>query len=302
MKLKTIVDLHLNRERLDVLISVVIPLVLMAVSGWANGWTFAGGVIDWASFNTYFGLFRGFFLEALIFAMFLLVRILILKTDRHHWYNCVVALLPFSIGLIAMIVSAGLNIGWSNRSGEMQTLVSTVNAFLPPVFMTVFKMGIGLLFPIGVAAFALLDVGHLVDEMLEKSAHMNHRVMKVENAERHQELIRKKQQESLKEVEEQYAQMVRADTQNMVDRVKANDWSFGLNDPAQSSQKQSSVTRITPAQSPLLPSAPAFPQLGGPAITGQFTAPPTLSSGNTQNIQFPPIQPYPQMPPLPQKP
>jgi hypothetical protein len=286
MKIKTIVNLHLNRERLDVLLSVVIPLVLMIESGYANGWVYAGGNLSLTDPNTYLALFRGFFLEALIFAMFKLTRILFLKGQ---WRFYLIALLPLSIGLVTMIVSAGLNIGWANRSGEMQAVVSMVNQFLPDILMGIFKTGIGLIFPIAVGAFALLDVGHLVEEVLQASAHMNDRAAKVQVAEMHREQWMKKQQASVKELDTEYEQMARADARNMVNRVKQGDYSFGLNDIVSQTSPLPSVTRIQPvpsAQPLLLPGQSGQPPVP-PAITGQFRPSPAFPTGNTQQIQMP---------------
>jgi hypothetical protein len=43
MKIRTIVNAHLGRERLDALIAVLVPFVLMVESGYACGWVFADG-------------------------------------------------------------------------------------------------------------------------------------------------------------------------------------------------------------------------------------------------------------------
>lgn len=239
MKVANIVNWHLSRERWDVLLSVVLPVVLMIESGYANGWVYADGNLDVHSLNTYLALGRGLFLEVLIFAMFKLVRVLLLK---RQW---VVVVIPLVIGGVTMVVSAGLNIGWANRSGEMAAIVGTVGQFLPPFVLTLFKLGIGLVFPLAVGACALLDVGALVDEMLHASAHMNERAARVQVAEQHQKLWMQKQKESTKELEAQYELMAKTDAQNMVERVKRGDYSFGIND-AHKSSVQPSVTRIAP--------------------------------------------------------
>ena len=276
MKIKTIVKMHLNRERLDVLLSVITPFVLMAESGYASGWVYAGGSLSLTDMNTYLALFRGFFLEALIYAMFKLTRILFL---RGSWKSRLVGFLPLSIGVVTMVVSAGLNIAWANRSGEMQMAVGMVSDYMPGVFLVVFKTGIGLIFPIAVGAFALLDVGHLVQEVLDASAYMDDRASKVQVAEMHRDEWMRHQQRGVKELGQEYEQMAKVDARNMVNRVKRGDYSFGVNDiqPAH----QSSVTHALPMQ-------PAYPQIPGPPIPGQFGPASPFPSGNTQTIQVPP--------------
>ena len=299
MRISTIVNAHMTRERLDVWLSVILPFVFMVESGYANGWCFAGGTID-LSLNTAIAMFRGLFLEVGIFTMFKIVRILFVTGK---WQQRVVSILPLLIGIVAMVVSAGLNIGWANRSGEMQNLISTVSEFLPLVFLEVFKLGIGLLFPVAVGILALLDVGHLVTGAMELAREMNERSMVVGIAESNHQALEKEMRRSAKQAKSRYKEIADVHIDKMVEAARRGDYSFNMDTVTRpSTSSQSSVTRVTPTQSPLLPSAPVFPQLNGPAITGQFTAPPTLSSGNTQNIQFPPIQPYPQMSPLPQKP
>ena len=269
-----IVNWHLSRERWDVLLSVVLPLALMIESGYANGWVYADGNLSLTSPNTYLALGRGLFLEVLIFAMFKLVRVLLIK---RQW---VVVLIPLVIGCVTMIVSAGLNIGWANRSGEMASIVATVGQFLPAFVLTLFKLGIGLVFPLAVGACALLDVGALVDEMLHASAHMNERAARVQVAEQHQQLWMKKQKESTKELEAEYELMAKTDARNMVNRVKQGDYSFGVND-AQKSSVQPSVTRIAPVY-------PQAPQLLQPGMINGQSFPAGVPTGTTQQMNVPP--------------
>ena len=270
MKITMIVKAHLNRERIDVLLSVVAPFVLMAESGYASGWVYAGGSLSWTDANTYLALFRGFFLEALIYAMFKLTRILLL---RGSWKSRLIGLLPLAIGIVTMVVSAGLNIAWANRSGEMQGAVQMVAAYMPSVFLVVFKIGVGLVFPIAVGAFALLDVGHLVEEVLQTSAYMDDRAAKVQIAEMHRDRWMKKQEKSAKELDSQYEQIAKIDAQNMIERVKQKDYSFGANDiPAQ-------TTRL------LAPAQPAVTRILAPAQTVQF--PSQMPSQMYQGVSFP---------------
>src|SRR6266496_6075581 len=100
-----IVNWHLSRERWDVLLSVVLPLVLMIESGYANGWVYADGNLSLRNPNTYLALGRGLFLEVLIFAMFKLVRVLLLK---RQW---IVVLIPLVIGVVTMEAISPLRLG-----------------------------------------------------------------------------------------------------------------------------------------------------------------------------------------------
>jgi hypothetical protein len=284
--INTIVKAHLGRERLDVLLSVLIPLVLMVESGYASGWVYAGGSLVWTDANTYLALFRGFFLEALIYAMFKLTRILVIRAVVvGPWWHLLVGLLPLAIGVVTMVVSAGLNIAWANRSGEMQVAVQMVGDYMPDAFLVIFKTGVGLIFPVGVGVCALLDVGHLVEELLQSSASMDDRASRVQIAEIHRDKWMKEQEKSAKQVQQAYAQMAQADAQNMLNRVKVGDYSFGVNEVTGPLNKQSSATRIL-APSPTVQLPPTqttqFPPAQGP-----YQAPPSFGQ-NPYQQPFPP--------------
>jgi hypothetical protein len=282
MKIRTIVNAHLGRERLDALIAVLVPFVLMIESGYACGWVFADGDLSLTSPNTYWSLARGLFLEGLIYAVFKLVRMFVMHPKRS---TRILAIIPLSIGCMAMSVSAGMNLAWINRSGEMAQIVSMVSQFMPSLLVTLFKLGLGLLFPLSVGAFAIFDLSKLIEEVLH-SAHLEQRAFLAENAELHRKEMKKAQKEAVKEVAPQYQQMAKADAQNMASRVGKGDYSFGLGE-VQHPQPSMSVTRLgNPAPLSLLPSGPT-------AVTGQHTLPaqmmpPGPVSGNTQTIQMPP--------------
>src|ERR1051326_4635891 len=274
MNIRTVVHAHLTRERLDVLIAVLAPLVLMLESGYACGWVFANGDLSLTNPNTYLALGRGIFLEGLIFAMFKLVRVFALKGGR----GLVLSVLPFLIGVVGMIVSAGCNLGWVNRSGEMTAVVAMVGQFMPPLLVTVFKVGIGLLFPLAVGAFALFDVSHLVEEIL-KSSHLDNRAVKVHRAEMHRTHYLAAQKKAGTKVRKEYDQICETDAQNMVSRVRQGDLSFGADEIEAA---RSSVTRLqAPASVRQLPPVQH-------AFTGQVGPAPASHSGNTQQIVMPP--------------
>ncbi len=280
MNIRTVVHAHLTRERLDVLIAVLAPLVLMLESGYACGWVFANGDLSLTNPNTYLALGRGIFLEGLIFAMFKLVRVFALKGGR----GLVLSVLPFLIGVVGMIVSAGCNLGWVNRSGEMTAVVAMVGQFMPPLLVTTFKIGLGLLFPLAVGAFALFDVSHLVEEIL-KSSHLDNRAVKVHRAEMHRTHYLGAQKKAGAKVRKEYDQICETDAANMVSRVRQGDLSFGADEIEAA---RSSVTRLAaPAPARQLPPVQN-------AFTGQVGPAPVSPSGNTQQIVMPP-------PPVPQQ-
>ncbi len=280
MNIRTVVHAHLTRERLDVLIAVLAPLVLMLESGYACGWVFANGDLSLTNPNTYLALGRGIFLEGLIFAMFKLVRVFALKGSR----GLVLSVLPFLIGVVGMIVSAGCNLGWVNRSGEMTAVVAMVGQFMPPILVTTFKVGLGLLFPLAVGAFALFDVTHLVEEIL-KSSHLDNRAVKVHRAEMHRTHYLAAQKKAGTKVRKEYDQICETDAQNMVGRVRQGDLSFGADEIEAA---RSSVTRLAaPASARQLPPVQT-------TFTGQVGPAPASPSGNTQNIVVPPPPAQPQ--------
>src|SRR5947209_868851 len=95
---RTVVGVHLFRERFDVLLAVLAPLIMMAESGYANAWVFAGGHLG-VDFASVMAWGRGIFLEALIFACYKLVRVFALHGKFF------IAVIPFMVGSVGMIVS-----------------------------------------------------------------------------------------------------------------------------------------------------------------------------------------------------
>jgi hypothetical protein len=165
-----------------------------------------------------------------------------------------------------------------------------VSQFMPSLLVTLFKLGLGLLFPLSVGAFAIFDLSKLIEEVLH-SEHLEQRAFLAENAELHRKEMKKAQKDAVKEVASQYQQMAKTDAQNMVSRVGKGDYSFGLGD-VQQVQPSMSVTRLgNPAPMSLLPSGPAASGQTIPFPSNTLPAqmmPPGPVSGNTQNIQVPP--------------
>src|SRR5262249_1161137 len=89
---------------------------------------------------------------------------------------------PLLIGLTGVVVSAGMNLGWMIQSPEMRTVMAAISSYMPDWMANTFRLGLGLLFPVGVALFALFDVKHLIDEVIN-SSHLDERADIIENAE-----------------------------------------------------------------------------------------------------------------------
>jgi hypothetical protein len=257
---RAVVGMHLLRERFDVLLAVLAPPVLMIESGYANAWVFAGGRLVF-DFSSLMALGRGIFLEALIFACYKLVRVFAV---HRVWAALPVLLI---VGTVGMVVSAGCNLGWMTHSPEMKAAFAVVAVLLPGWMGEVFRVGLGLLFPVGVGVFALFDVSHLVEQLI-KSSHLDNKALLVVRSELHRTAYLKHQKQQIKEASEQYAEICRADVQNMVDRARSGDLSFGVQELAQSQQTPAKVSRISPPV--------AYPPLAGPG--GSF-GPPSVPGG-----------------------
>src|ERR1051326_7956812 len=247
MNMRTIVRAHLARERIDVLLSAIAPLVIMLESGYANAWVFAGGRLG-LDLNALMALGRGIFLEALIYVCFKLVRMFVEQRRR------AVLVLPLLVGMVGMVVSAGCNLAWLVHSPEMRQAVVLVVQFMPPWMADIFRLGLGLLFPVAVGLFALFDVRHLIEEALN-NAHLDNRAVHVHRSELHRSAYLKSLKRASKTVREEYDTIAETDARNMVTKARQGDLSFGADDIARS-VAASSVTRVTPVGLPAAPSLP----------------------------------------------
>jgi len=290
LNMRSVVGTHLSRERFDVLLAVLLPLVLMAESGYANAWIFAGGHLVF-DVNSVLALFRGVFLEALIFACFKMVKVFFMKGK---WF---VACIPGSVGVVGMIVSAGCNLGWMTQSPEMIAALHAVSFYLPHWMSDTFRIGLGLLFPIAVGVFALFDVRHLIEEVLN-SSHLDHQALLVNRAEQHRTAYLKAQDKQIKAASQAYNDICRVDAESMVNQVRSGDLSFGAHEITRIQPVSSSVTRLNapvltpqlgPGVPPMRPMSP-FGQ-GQPTIQGQYGPAPAMHMGNTQNLNVPPPPP-----------
>ncbi|GCE12115.1 hypothetical protein [Tengunoibacter tsumagoiensis] len=277
MKISTVVQVHFFRERFDVLLCVLVPLFLMIESGYANAWTFAGGALGF-DLNTLNALIRGILLETLIYAMFLLVRIFIGK----GWKGYLIAFIPGMIGMVAMLVSAGCNLAWVNSSGELTKAIAAISLVLPAPVVEVFKIGLGLLFPVSVGALALLDITRLVHEMF-KSLKFQQKAMAAETAEQHIHRIKEERKRATAQAGSEYKEYFEAEAKRMVENVKRGDMSFGLNaiyeDEPESKPVVSTVKPLqiagpaAPAFGPPSSRRPSMPSAGAPLGPSPFAVP-----------------------------
>ncbi len=304
LDMRRMVGIHQGRERSDVLLAIILPAVLMGVSAYTNAWTLTGGHLTFESghlVNTLDALFRGLFVEALVFCCFKWVKALCLQRRVGSY---VAALIPAAVGLVGVIVSAGCGLAWAGQSGQMQTAVQTVSLYLWPWMVGVFQAGIGLLFPIALAVCAVYDVGHLLTEHVARGAQLGGLAVQVQSAEHHQNMLLKMQKEEDEKMREHYRQIAQLNAQRAVESARQGDLTFGLEKVTQTQPRrqlpQSSVTPLNaPASTRQLPAGNGpvlLPPQQQPTIPGQVGPAPAWRSGNTQNI---PVQP--QMPPLPPK-
>ncbi len=298
MNIRTVVKIHLHRERLDVLLAVLAPLVLMLASSWSNAWAFAGGNLDLRQANTYGALLRGLFLEALIYTCFKLVKLFF---TRPNWKVRFVGLVPALVGVVGMIVSAGCSLGWAMQSGEMASIFAIVSQYMPAQMSNVFKLGVGLLFPVAVGVLAMVDPSHLVEDVL-RSAHLDNRALQVHRAEMHRTGFLKAQRRAVKKAQQQYNEICETDAQRMVAQVRNGDLSFGAKELEQVAA-HASMKRLPaqPTQVIPVPNAPLSLPTPARGMTGPAAPAPLPASGfapgAVPKAMYPPMPSVPPMPP-----
>jgi hypothetical protein len=151
--------------------------------------------------------------------------------------------------------------------------MAAVSQFMPGWMANVFRVGLGLLFPVGVGLFALYDVGHLVETMLQ-SSHLDDRAMLVHRAEMHRGHYLKSMKRAAGRTRKEYDAITDVDANNMVDAVRRGDLSFGSAEIAKQAAR-SSVTRIMPGSPVALPPMSQRPNALPPAAS--FPPMPPLS-------------------------
>lgn len=284
INVKNTVGLHLFRERFEVLLAVCLPFVFMIESGYACTWILTGGhlALDFATFSAFI---RGFGIEAFTFVCFKLVRIFWIK-GRTFWASLTSAVLPFLLGLAGVTVSAGMNLGFMIQSPEMRTVMASISSFMPSPLVSTFRLGLGLLFPVGVALFALFDIRHLIEEMII-SSDLDEDAMVLTQAQE----LRKQTERSIKQAarnaRDRLGQIAETSTQRIVDSVAKGDMSFGADvirrKRSSTPQGQPSVVRVTQA-----PQGPTPAMSHRPTTIQQPAQVPQLQPGKP--AQLPPIE------------
>src|SRR5581483_1034468 len=308
MNLRKMVGINQGRERSDVLLAIVLPAVLMLVSAYTNAWAFTGGELNFDVphlVNSLDAVFRGLFVEALVFSSFLLVRVLCSK----GWKAAFSAIVPALVGLVGVAVSAGCGLAWVAKSGQMDWMIHTVSAYLPSWLTNLFQSGLGLLFPVALGVYALYDVRHLIHEHVERGVQLGTLAVQVESTEHHQNMLREAQQTADERMKGYYDQIAQENAQRAVDAAKSGDLTFGFNGTkTQQLQQRASVIPLTPLAQTRQLNAPApapasLPQPQQSPINAQWGPAPMMHSGNTQNIQMPPpVLPNNGLSPLPPNP
>ncbi|WP_126549000.1 hypothetical protein [Dictyobacter kobayashii] len=295
------------------LISLVLPGFLMVISSYTNAWAFTGGNLTFSTWaetvNTLDAVFRGLFVEALVFTCFKLVKMLCSAKD---WRLYFAALIPGFVGLVAVIVSAGCGLAWVIKSGSMDWMVHAIAQYLPSWVVGVFQSGMGLLFPVSLMVLAIYDLGSLIEEHIHRGIHLRSLAMRVQSAEHHQTMLSMAQQEANEdaEIQNSYKDMARVNARQAVDAARNGDYTFGFAKVTEQlpASGPTQVKRISPNMSyPGLSAPPTPNQLRAPGvppiapqasyINGQYTTN-VAPTGVTQPITIPPApmpQPEPSM-------
>jgi hypothetical protein len=289
VNIRNTVRAHLFRERFEVLLAVMIPFLFMAESGYACAWILVDGHLG-LDFTSVLAFARGFAIEAFVFVCFKLVRIFLLKGSK---LSCI---FPLVIGLVAVIVSAGMNLGFMVQSPEMRAVMASIASYMPDWMTSTFRLGLGLLFPIGVALFALFDVRHLIDDMIA-SAHLDDRAFIIQKAEAWRAGLTKFTKQAIRQNQERLKEFADADAQNMLNSIRSGDLSFGMRDLAKVSPSVTKVSPVAPtlSQRPTALPAPGQGQRQLPPIGSQSAAPSPLTP-QQQPVAVPPLMPGSQRP------
>jgi hypothetical protein len=161
-----VVQTFLKLQRLEVFLAVVLPFFLILESALANGTVYNGGPLDVADLRTWIAFGRGLFFEILTYACAKLTKLLWHKGHRKG------ALVVGVVALWCIVVSAGNNLGWVLSGKDFVGVFASMGRFMPPLLLSIYEGGLGLLLPISVGALALVDISHLVHEALEH-AHLD---------------------------------------------------------------------------------------------------------------------------------
>jgi hypothetical protein len=159
------------------------------------------------------------------------------------------------VGTVAfwcVLVSAGNNLGWVLSGGEFTGVFASMGHVMPPAFLSVYQVGLGLLLPISVGVLALVDTSHLVAEALEQSD-LDERALQVNEQEATRRAQLKAQKKAQKKTAKHYEDIFEQRALKAVERAKRGDFSTGSAAPG--------VTQVRPQPmaQPGLPPAPPPP-------------------------------------------
>ena len=260
MNIRMVVRTFLTLQRVEVFLAVLLPFFLIIESALANAWAYAGGSFDWHDMRTYIALGRGLFFEVLTYSCAKLVKVLIKKGGKE---NITAAVFVGLVALVAILVSAGNNLGWVAAGHELGGLLGSVGQVLPPFLVAVYEYGLGLLLPVAVGVLALVDIEHLVMEALA-SGHLDNKALEVHESEMHRTSYLKSQKAQASTIAQAYDGIAGNRAQQYIARVKKGDMSFGAtkNGSGSGAQIRTTITPIgngSPVPVPSLPPAPATP-------------------------------------------
>ena len=271
MNIRFVIRTFLTLQRVEVFLAVLMPFFLILESAIANAWAYAGGSFDMHDARTYIALGRGLFFEVLTYSCAKLVKVLLKHRSKSAYASAAVVGL---LALVAIVVSAGNNLGWVAAGHELGGLFGSVGAVLPPFLVKVYEYGLGLLLPVAVGVLALVDIEHLVNEALT-TGHLDNKALQVHESEMHRTQYLKSQKAQVATIADEYDKIAGERTKSFINRVKSGDMTFGANDikavpSGPAAQIRTTITQLPNGASaaPSLPPAPRQAPVNG-------TLPPT---------------------------
>lgn len=268
---------HMYAQRFEVFLAVLLPFFLIIESAMANAWAYAGGGFNVHDVRTYIALGRGLFFEVLTYSAAKLVRVLLQKAGKGAKGQAVLVGL---VGAWAIVVSAGNNLGWVAAGHELGGLFASVGSVLPHPMFVAYEYGLGLLLPLSVGAIAFVDMGHLVEHAFE-TAELDNRALAVHESEMHRTAYLKAQKRQRKSIQTRYNGVAEKRADSFATRVEQGDMTFN-------------TAALKPAPGLRRVAAPASAPVSAHAsIPAQkvVVSPNSPSSGNTQPIVIPGVQP-----------
>ncbi|GHO69777.1 hypothetical protein KSC_086690 [Ktedonobacter sp. SOSP1-52] len=284
MSLRFVVRTFLSLQRFEIFLAVMLPFFLIFESSLANGSVYAGGHLNFLSLVGLIAFGRGLFFEVLTYASAKLTKVLI---ARGHYAG---AALPGLIAVWCIIVSAGNNLGWVLSGGDFDSIFASMGHLMPSAFLFSYKMGLGLLLPLSVGILALVDVSHLIEEAMERSA-LDEQATEVIASEMNRKHMTQALKTATKETAADYQAIAKAHVQQYVKRAQSGDLSFSTH--REPKQVKAKITPVQPAQigptqqrGQLPPPQQPIPGQGYPAQ--QYTQPmPGQGFGQPQGQPFP---------------